>query len=41
VEDDVFNQGLRQPTSDNNHSVHALLSENILRLVQLMCFLRS
>ena len=34
---DVFNQGLAQPTSDNNPSVHALLSANIQLLVRPMC----
>jgi len=36
----VLKQGLPQPTSDNNHTVHALMSVNIQLLVQLMC-LRS
>jgi len=38
VEKDVFNQGLPQPTSDNNLTVHALMSVNIRLLVRLMCF---
>jgi hypothetical protein len=33
VEEDVFNQGLRRPTSDNNQTVHARLSANIQLLV--------
>ena len=37
VEEDVFNQGLAQPTSDNNPTVHARMSVNILLLVRLMC----
>ena len=39
VEEDVFNQGLAQPTSDNNLTVHARMSVNILLLVRLMCSL--
>ena len=34
---DVFKQGLPQPTSDNNLTVHALLSVNTQLLVRLMC----
>ena len=34
---DVFNQGLAQPTSDNNPTVHARMSANIQLLVRLMC----
>ena len=41
VEEDVFNQCLGQPTSDNNLKVHAHMSVNIQLLVRLMCFLRS
>jgi len=41
MEEDVFNQGLRRPTSDNNPPIHARMSENIQLLVRLMCFLRS
>lgn len=33
VGEDVYNQGLRRPTSDNNLTVHALLSVNIQLLV--------
>ena len=32
----MFNQGLRRPTSDNNPTVHALMSANIQLLVRLM-----
>ena len=39
VEEDVFNQGIAQPTSDNNFTVHALMSANTLLLVRLMCSL--
>ena len=34
---DVFKQGLPQPTSDNNLTVHARMSANIQLLVRLMC----
>ena len=33
VVNEVHNQGLGQPTSDNYHSVHARMSENILKPV--------
>jgi len=36
VEVIVFKQGLAQPVSDNNLSVHALMSVNIRMLVQLI-----
>lgn len=35
----MFNQGLAQPTSDNNLTVHAHMSANIQLLVRLMYFL--
>ena len=35
----MFKQGLAQPTSDNNLTVHALMSVNIQLRVRLMCLL--
>lgn len=32
----VFNLGLARPVSDNNHTVHALMSANIQLLVWLI-----
>ena len=36
VEETMFNLGLARPVSDNNHTVHALMSANIQLLVWLI-----
>ena len=36
MEETVFNLGLARPVSDNNHTVHALMSANIQLLVRLI-----